>query len=203
MGAFDVFISHDTRDYELALSIHDILYKVGMRPYIYELYPQYRTTIPEGIRDVMKASSVCLVLLTSHGIQSLWVHQELGLAFGYKKIIVPAVETGIDFTQKGFVQLVSHIEYHPGDCDRFAYSVIWALRNEVFGHNPRPVLRLVCANGHEHEKYNLPSTEEINKALDQPEESSHEPALETQLLYECSKCGTEIRVSPWTFQELA
>jgi len=193
MARFDVFISHDTVDYQLALKVHDILDKIGFNPYIYELYPQYRKTIPEGIRDAMKSCSACLVLLTFSSIQSIWVHQELGLAYGLPRIIIPVLQIGVEFEVKGFVEMVSHIDYDPNNPDNLAYSIIWALRNEVFGHNARPGLRLRCPNGHESRDYKLPSTDEINEILKVPQQA---------FTYNCTKCNIEILVSPYTFEEV-
>jgi len=194
MAQFDVFISHDTRDLQLASRLYDVLDKVGMQPYIYELYPQYRRSIPEAIRDVMKSCSACLVLLTSSGIQSFWVHQELGLAYGRERIIIPVVELGIDFRVKGFVQMVSQVNYDPIDFDTLAYDVIWALRSEMFGHDARPGLRLRCPNGHESKDYGLPSTDEINKIL--------KVVPQHVFVFNCTKCNAEIKVSPYTFEEI-
>jgi hypothetical protein len=36
---FQVFISHDTRDFALALRLFNILSRIHARPYLYELFP--------------------------------------------------------------------------------------------------------------------------------------------------------------------
>lgn len=192
MADFEVFISHDTRDYEVVKRLHDILWKTEMRPYIFELYPQYRRSIPEGIRCVMKNCSACLVVLTSFGIESPWVHQELGLAYGCERIIIPILEHGIEFKAKGFVELFGHIDYNPQNFDWLVCHVIYALRQEVFGHQERAGLALRCPNGHESREYLFPSTDEINKKID----------ASKPFIYGCTQCGVEIGVSPWTFEEL-
>ena len=195
---FDVFISHDTSDYELALRIHDTLCKVGISAYIYELYPQYRKDISTSIRDVLINRKVCLCLLTYNGIQSFWVHQELGAAYAFDRVIIPTVQWGVDYKVKGFVQFRPHINYDPMNIERLTYDVIWALRNEVFGHEPRPTLRLRCPNGHESNKYRLPSTDEINEIIETPVQ----PGFMSYFIIECETCRTQIKVSPWTFEEL-
>ncbi len=196
---FDVFISHDTADYELALRIHDTLHKVGISAYIYELYPQYRKDISIAIRDVLKTCKVCLCLLTHNGIQSFWVHQELGAAYAFNRVIIPTVQLGIDYKVKGFVQFKPHINYDPANLERFTYDVIWALRNEVFGHEPRLGLRLRCPNGHESDRYLLPSTEQINEIIQKPTG----PGSINCFVIQCNACGLQIKVSPWTFEEIA
>ena len=195
---FDVFISHDTSDYELALRIHDTLHKVGITAYIYELYPQYRKDISTAICDVLKTCKACLCLLTYNGVQSFWVHQELGAAYAFNRIIIPAVQSGVDYKVKGFVQFKPHINYDPANLEKFTYDVIWALRNEVFGHEARLGLRLRCPNGHE-SKYTLPSTNEINNIIQTP----IQPGYRSCFVFECNTCKLQIKVSPWTFEEIA
>ena len=195
---FDVFISHDTSDYELALTIHGTLHKVGISAYIYELYPQYRKDISTAIRDVLKTCKVCLCLLTYNGVQSFWVHQELGAAYAFDRVVIPAVQLGVDYKVKGFVQFRPHINYDPTNLERFTYDVIWALRNEVFGHQARLGLRLQCPNGHESNKYILPSTEEINEII----QRRVQPGYISCFVFECDTCKTQFKVSPWTFEEV-
>ncbi|MDA8335093.1 MAG: toll/interleukin-1 receptor domain-containing protein [Peptococcaceae bacterium] len=191
MAPFKVFLSHDHRDEQLALYVHNILDKVGMSPYTYEVNRQYRQSLPESIREVIKSSSACLALLTLNGVRSSWVHQEIGLAFGHNKIIIAALEQGVDFSDKGFVQPIPHIVYAPYNIDGFCYEMVYALRNEVFGHNERDGLRLICPNGHESRQYRLPATEIVNTFV----EAQH------FIPFRCTTCNTEILVSPWTFEE--
>ncbi|MCK4354661.1 MAG: toll/interleukin-1 receptor domain-containing protein [Dehalococcoidia bacterium] len=191
---FEVFISHDTADYNLALQIHDTVHKIGKSAYIYELYRQYHKDIGPAILDILRSKSchACLCLLTYNGVKSPWVHQELGAAYALNKIIIPVVELGIDYKAKGFVQFRQHIDYDPADPKGFICDVIWALRNEVFGHNPWTGLTLRCPNGHQSNNYVVPSTEEINEFI----------KLDCDLPFKCTTCGIEIKVSPWTFEEI-
>jgi hypothetical protein len=210
MAQFDVFISHDTRDSQMATWLHDILNRVGFAPYVYELYPQYRKPIPEAIRETMQMCSVCLVLLTENGIGSLWVHQELGLAYGYKKIIITALQGGVAFSSKGFMELVPHVKYDASNKNIFAYETIFALRAEAFGHGRRPGLKLQCPQKHKG-VYTLPSTDEINEAIKElptkpltwgPAWGPAASSTQQVFVFNCSQCSVPINVSPWTFEEL-
>lgn len=194
---FDVFISHDTSNYELALRVHNILKKVGISAYIYELYPQYQNEISVTILAVLKGCKACLCLLTVEGIQSFWVHQELGAAYAFTRVIIPVVQTGVDYKMKGFVQFKPHINYAPSNLERLSYDIIWALRNEVFGHGSRFGLQLKCPMGHEN-KYLLPSTEDINRVIQAPVAAGSVSCFD----FECRTCKTKIKVSPWTFEEI-
>ena len=201
MAQFDIFISHDTRDKQLAYQLNRVLDRIGIIAYVYEFYPQYRNDIPTAIVDVLESPSchVCLCLLTRNGIESLWVHQELGAAYALKKVIIPVLELGIDYGVKGFVQYRTHIDYDPMNFDSLAYEVIWALRNEFFGHDQRPSLTLKCSCGLKRDDYLFPSTHEINEAI----VASIKPDQIIAFKYKCSKCGAIIEVSPWTFEQLS
>ena len=197
---FEVFISHDTADYDLALQIHNTVHKIGKTAYIYELYRQHQKDIGPAILDILRSKScrACLCLLTYNGVKSPWVHQELGAAYALNKIIIPIVELGVDYRAKGFAQFRQHIDYEPGNRERFAYDVIFSLRNEVFGHNSWTGLALRCPNGHENNNYVVSSTEEINKAIETPVQLGYE----NYLVFKCITCEIEITVSPWTFEEI-
>ena len=192
MARFAVFISHDSKDYEVSERLHNVLWKMKMLPYMYELYPQYRKSIPEGIRYVIRNCSVCLAFLTSFGVESPWVHQELGLAYGYNRIIIPIMERGIEFKRKGFVEFYDHIDYDPHNFDGLACHVIYALREEAFGHEESACLILRCPDGHLSDGYVLPDTGQVNEQI----------RVKQPFTYPCRQCNTQIEVSPWTFEEL-
>lgn len=51
------------------------------------------------------------MLLTSLGSESEFVHQEIGMAKAYQKIIIPIVEKVIDTTKLGFLDGIEWIEF--------------------------------------------------------------------------------------------
>lgn len=184
---FRVFISHDTRDYADALRLHDILKRLRADPYLYEVYEQYRVDIHEQIMSVMRSCQLCICLLSRNGIQSQWVHQELGAAFALGKVILPCIEPGVEY--KGFVQLRQRIDYDPTNFGRFACDVIRATRQELLGHEKTPFF-LMCSEGHDN-LYLAPTTAEIQSAIKQGQESFE---------CECSECGDVIRFQVWTLE---
>jgi hypothetical protein len=186
---FQIFLSHDTRDYPLAFRLFNILRGINASPYLYEAYPQYRQDIHLAIRDVIRTCRLCLCLLTGNGIESQWVHQELDVAFAFDRVIVPCIETGINY--KGFVQFRPRIDYDPTNFQLFASHIIYAVRQEWLGHGPIRVT-LTCPKGHEAGHYQVPSTDQLNKTIERGE----------SLIYSCGSCRSEIDVSLWTLEQI-
>ncbi len=183
---FSVFLSHAEEDYQLVYRIWSILARLKVASYMHELYPDYRRDIPTGIRDVLRGCIMCITFLTRQGINSQWVQQELGVAYAFNKIIVPVIETGVEY--KGFVQMVNRIKYDPGDKDRMIYEVIYAVRSHVLGHG-KIVILLTCINHHEHD-YALESTEDLNKAI----------SIGHIYAFTCLTCGTHMELNPMTLE---
>ena len=183
---FKVFLSHAEEDLRLVHRVWGILDHLEATPYMHELYPDYRQDIPTGIRDVLQNCVMCITFLTQGGINSQWVQQELGVAYAFGKIIVPVVETGVEY--KGFVQMVSRIPFEPEDADEMIYKLIYAVRTHLLGHDEIPI-SLVCSNHHEHD-YTLPSTYDLNKAM----------RIGHIYVFKCETCGIEIALDPKTLE---
>ena len=193
---FQVFISHDKRDYELAVRVFNLLTRFSALPYLYEHFPSYQEDIHTRILAVLRNCRLCLCLLTNNGIESQWVHQELGAAYALGKAIIPCMEAGVAY--KGFVQFRPRIEYNPSNYEQFAYEVLWAIRQEFLGHNQLS-FALTCLHSHR-SSYLAPSTEDINQAIDQ-DRAAYQHGNRWLLVYKCNQCGIEIKVSPWTLEE--
>jgi hypothetical protein len=188
---FKVFLSHAQEDFELVHRVWNILFRLKADPYMHELYPDYRQDIPTSIRAVLRTCMMCVTFLTKYGINSQWVQQELGIAYAFNKVIVPVIETGVEY--KGFVQMVRRIPYNPENPDPMTSQVIYAVRKHVIGHEKIPSgLALTCLNGHEHD-YDLPSNREINQAI----EKGH------SFFYECMTCGIQIKLNPHTLETIS
>ena len=185
---FKVFLSHAEEDYQLVYRVWDILFRLKASPYMHELYRDYRRDIPTGIRDVLRHCAVCITFLTKEGINSQWVQQELGVAYAFARIIVPVIETGVQY--KGFVQMISRISYDPGDENEMIYDTIYAVRNHVIGHNAiANGISLTCPNHHEHD-YTLPSTSDLNKTIN----------IGHVYIFKCLTCKIAIDLDPKTLE---
>ncbi len=183
---FGIFLSHAEEDYELVYRLWNILYRMKAAPYMHEFYPDYRQDIPTGIRDVLHGCFLCITFLTVKGVNSQWVQQELGIAYAFNKVIVPVIESGVQY--KGFVQMVRRITYEPTDPDLMIYKVIYAARTSLLGHQELTI-SLTCANHHEHDCI-LPSTHDLNQAIN----------VGDVYAFKCATCGVNIEINPKTLE---
>jgi excisionase family DNA binding protein len=78
--------------------------------YVAEFYPEPGEMLPKKILKNLRSSDCMVVILTSVGVQSPWVQQEIGVAKTLDLPIIPMVEEGV--TVKG---LLEGVEYIPLD----------------------------------------------------------------------------------------
>ena len=89
--AFKVFISYSTRDLTRTAQVKDLLEAAGAQVFVAEY------SVPTGAdlaREIIAAIRTCdlFVLLWSHHAKnSEWVSQEIGIAKGCDKLIIPVV----------------------------------------------------------------------------------------------------------------
>jgi len=186
--SFKVFLSHAEEDYPLVYRIWSILSRLKVASYMHELYPDYRRDIPTGIRAVLRNCAMCVTFLTKNGINSQWVQQELGLAYAFNRIIVPVIETGVQY--KGFVQMVRRIPFEPADPEQMIYQVIYAVRTHIVGYNEvARGITLTCANHHEHD-YTLPSNHDLNEAI----------RIGHVYVFKCLTCESSMELNPKTLE---
>lgn len=182
--AFKVFISHAEEDKNLAERIHSILERMGLGPYIYELYSEYGRDLDDIIRDKISECKHFVVLLTSNGIQSQWVNQEIGMAYALNRNIIPVVEKGTK--SKGFIEFKLGLPYDPHTPEYSISLLIYRLRILM---NPKR-LQVECgACGHEFWGL-LPEQDEVNKFIERGQ----------YLSIPCEECEKEIWVNASTFE---
>ncbi len=117
MEAFKVFLSHSEADAALTQRICDTLDRLHIRTFVYEYYPKGGANRFETIKTEIKGTEYFLVLITSNGLQSQWVNQEIGYAVGVGKTPIPILEvdpaTGERLKSRGFVELHDPILLNP------------------------------------------------------------------------------------------
>lgn len=110
---YKVFISHSIQDVKLVTALSQIMAKFGVEPFVAEWYLSPGQKIDKKIFTQIEQADCVIVLLTSKGIRSNWVHQEVGYAKSSHKIIIPLVEKGIDKRYLASLVGVEYIEYDP------------------------------------------------------------------------------------------
>jgi hypothetical protein len=114
---FKVFLSHSEADKGLTRRISETLDRLHIRTFVYEHYPRGGINRFERIKTMIKGTPYFVALLTSNGLQSQWVNQEIGYAVGVGKMPIPIIEvdpyTGERLKSRGFVELHDPILFNP------------------------------------------------------------------------------------------
>lgn len=108
-----VFVSHSVGSHELPVVHHlsAALTGVGVQPYLALYDRQPGTYLSKKVMDSIARSDVLLVLVTTKGTESKWVHEEIGFALGKGLDVKPLVEKGVDVGQ--MLSGVEHSEFDP------------------------------------------------------------------------------------------
>ena len=183
---FDVFLSHDHSDLTLVDRVWRILDTINISAYMYERYPQHGEYLPEVIKKTIRASKYFVVLLTQQGVASQWVNQEIGIAHGFGRLIIPIKESSVE--SKGFVELREFIDYDPLSPEDMICSLLYTLRLRLQKQSTIQST-LGCKCGHTF-AITLPAQDEVNEAIDKARVFS----------WTCDQCKDIIALSPWTLE---
>jgi len=89
-----IFLSHSTKDRSIVNQICEFLSSNQIETYIAEDEPEPGRRLDEKIHQHILEASFFLVVLTKNGDRSKLVREEIGIAIGLKKNIIPIVENG-------------------------------------------------------------------------------------------------------------
>lgn len=89
MDTIDIFLSHSSKNFEIAYSFKKFLESEGVKCWIApnDILPW--KTWPQAIAEAITNSKVLIVFLSEHSQQSRYVTNELNIAFEYGKPILP------------------------------------------------------------------------------------------------------------------
>lgn len=183
---FKVFLSHSEKDRLLTWRIRETLDRLHIRTFVYEYYRLGGSNRFERIKENIRNAPHFVALLTSNGLASQWVNQEIGFAVGVGKSIIPIVEidpaTGKRLESHGFVELHDQILLNPSQLDIMVKDLVytfysWLNKNKSWADG----IWLTCRCGHE-----------FDGALNYREIKSH-PEW-TIRSWKCAKCGTSLEI---------
>ncbi|MCL5266748.1 MAG: nucleotide-binding protein [Bacteroidetes bacterium] len=97
-----VFISHSMKDVNLLNALRSIAQTLGIEPLIAEHQFDATNTISQKVENMIQQSDLVLAVLTSDGIGSGFVQQEIGFAHGRKSLLI-LVESGLENQVSGFM----------------------------------------------------------------------------------------------------
>lgn len=86
-----------------------------MKAWLYEYDGRPGEYLPAKIINEIHNSAAVVVLLTRDGTESYAVHQEVGVAIGKNKLVIPLVESGIAPGALVLLQGLEYIEFDPAN----------------------------------------------------------------------------------------
>jgi hypothetical protein len=111
--AYSVFVSHSTHDQGLVMALANTLSKYGVGVRVAEWYIAGGHTLSDKVRAQIKEADSVIVFLTGNGTRSRWVQQEVGIALGANRLVIPLVEKGTPAEELAALQGKDYIEYDP------------------------------------------------------------------------------------------
>ena len=112
---YSVFLSHGSADAQVAKWIKTNAQTVGIEVYLYEDDPQPGRPLADKLKAAIQSRDALVVLLTGNSQFSTTVHQEIGIAKGLGKRIVPLVQPGFNPRNLAMLQGVEYIPFDFND----------------------------------------------------------------------------------------
>jgi hypothetical protein len=94
---YSVFVSHScsNEDHAIVDAICADLKESDVESYVSDRHPEPGRTIEEKLKEAIAKSDALIVVWTKGGRDSQWVNQEVGIARGLGKLVIPFVEVGV------------------------------------------------------------------------------------------------------------
>lgn len=89
--AFNIFVSYSTRDLQVVNALRHYLQLTEAAVYVAEYSMPAGQSLPVDIRRVIETCDLFLLVWSTNAQNSEWVPQEIGVATGLKKPIMPVV----------------------------------------------------------------------------------------------------------------
>lgn len=124
-----VFISHSTKDVAVVEFVRRLVTVQGLRVYLAQHDPQPGKHLPNKIRSNILAADAVLVLLTKASIDSRYVHQEIGVAQGAQKLVVPLVHPDLVGEDLAMLNGAEFLVFDPEDPGGTTPDLVGQLKN--------------------------------------------------------------------------
>lgn len=121
---YKVFISYSTNDFPLVEHVRRLLVNPEVEVFIAEYSVSAGAKLAEGITDAIKKCDLFVLLWSRNSESSEWVPQEIGIAHGNNKLILPIVlENRLQLP--GFIKELKYLPAYRNPSE----SLIWLQRN--------------------------------------------------------------------------
>lgn len=104
-----IFLSHATSDHELVRQVKAAIGKLAI-VYCTEDDVQAGSNVHTKIQGQIRKSELMIVLLSTDGAESIYLHQEIGFAKSEGKLIIPVVAAGLSSTRLGMLEGIEYIQ---------------------------------------------------------------------------------------------
>lgn len=111
--AYSVFVSHSAHDQGLVMALASTLSKYGVDVRVAEWYIAAGQALSDKVKAQIKGADSVVVFLTGNGKRSKWVQQEVDIALGANRLVIPLVEKGTPADELAALQGREYIEYDP------------------------------------------------------------------------------------------
>jgi len=101
---YKIFLSHSSADERWVKWIATNARSVGIEVYLYQYDPQPGTPLDQKIPLRIQECDALVVFITANARYSQMVHQEIGIAKGKQKLIIPLVQPGVPSEALGMLQ---------------------------------------------------------------------------------------------------
>jgi len=118
--AYRVFVSYSTRDLDRATQLQDLITRAGGAPYVAEYSTTPGAALPAALLRAIKDCDLFLLLWSTDARHSDWVPQEIGVAKGAGKSIMPVVlHSGL--TLPGFINDLKYLPLYKNPSGALAW----------------------------------------------------------------------------------
>jgi hypothetical protein len=112
---YSVFISHASHDREFADALKAEIQRFDVTAYMFEYDAQPGAQLPAKLIAQIQNADALVVILSQNGLQSAAVNQEIGVARGAGKLVVPLVEHGVDPSPSTLLQGLEWMRFDRDD----------------------------------------------------------------------------------------
>jgi len=113
--SYKVFFSYSVQDSAWIEWLAQSLQKVEIEPYMFQYDLQPGQYVAEKVKKNIEACDCFVVLISQASSFSQYVNQEIGVAEGKNKLVVPLVEVGIDSKRLGMLEGREYVSFDKRD----------------------------------------------------------------------------------------
>ncbi len=112
---YRIFVSHSAADIDLVNTIRAHAEGIGVETYFYERDSQAGRKVSAKLREAIRRSDAVLAVFTDASAGSAYLHQEIGVAIGLGKPVLPLIAPTADRPPMAMLEGDKYIALDPAD----------------------------------------------------------------------------------------